>query len=203
MVGSSSTWGPRVRSDQGKSWELAHCCTIACDCLHLMIFNYLLVLRSTPIFLFPLDCHLHANSTSTSTIGSTNGTSTISTSPTCPPSSSISSQSPHHCSLQTPFTTTHGGSTSRAAAHRDGTRPSACSSTAGHRDPAATPYVAHPISSPTLFRPPPLPYAHRQHRAYPVRPRVARWASRSPYARRRTRDRSSPQCLPTFPGQSS
>ena len=81
-----------------------------------------LVLRSTPIFLFPLNCHLYASTTSTSTIGSTSGTST-STSPTCPSSNSTSSQSPHHHSLQTPFTTTHGGSTSRAAARRDGTRP--------------------------------------------------------------------------------
>ena len=161
-----------------------------------------IVLRSTPIFLFPLNCHLYASSTSTSTIGSTSGTST-STSSACPLSSSTSSPSPHHRPLQTSFATTHGGPTSRAAAHRDGTRPSACSSTAGHRNPAATPCVARPISNPALLRPPPLPYAHRRHRAHLVRPRVARRASRSPYARRRTRDRSSPQCLPAFPGQPS
>ena len=74
-----------------------------------------IMLRSTPIFLFPLNCHLHANNTST--------TSSASTSPACPSSSSTSPQSPHHRSLQTSFTTTHGGSTSRAAARRDGTRP--------------------------------------------------------------------------------
>ena len=77
------------------------------------------LLRSTPIFLFPLNSHLYASSTSTCSSTSTD----TSTSSACPLSSSTSSQSPHHQSLQTSFTTTHGGPTSRAAAHRDGTRP--------------------------------------------------------------------------------
>ena len=81
-----------------------------------LIKDYLL--RSTPIFLFPLNCHLYTSSTSTCTIGSTSTSS-----PACLSSSSTSSQSPHHRSLQTSFATTYGGSTSRAAARRDGTRP--------------------------------------------------------------------------------
>ena len=85
------------------------------------------LLRSTPIFLFPLYSHLHASSTSTCTIGSTStstiGSTNTSTPSACLSSSNTSSQLPHHHSLQTSFTTTHGGSTSRAAARRDGTRP--------------------------------------------------------------------------------
>ena len=38
-VVNTSTWGPRVRSDRGKSWEPAHRCTIACDCLCLVTFH--------------------------------------------------------------------------------------------------------------------------------------------------------------------
>ena len=40
-VVSTGTWGPRVRSDRGKSWEPAHHCTIACDCLCLVTFHCL------------------------------------------------------------------------------------------------------------------------------------------------------------------
>ena len=40
-VVSTGTWGPRVRSDRGKSWEPAHHCTITCDCLCLVIFHCL------------------------------------------------------------------------------------------------------------------------------------------------------------------
>ena len=39
MAVSTSTWGPRVRSDRGKSWEPAHCCTVTCDCSCLVIFR--------------------------------------------------------------------------------------------------------------------------------------------------------------------
>ena len=42
MVVVTGTWGPRVRSDRGKSWEPAHCCTITCDCCCLVMFRYLL-----------------------------------------------------------------------------------------------------------------------------------------------------------------
>ena len=41
-VVSSGTWGPRVRSDRGKSWEPAHHCTITCNCLCLVTFYHLL-----------------------------------------------------------------------------------------------------------------------------------------------------------------
>ena len=37
----SGTWGPRVRSDRGKSWEPAHRCTITCDCCCLVTFHCL------------------------------------------------------------------------------------------------------------------------------------------------------------------
>ena len=40
-VVSTGTWGPRVWSDRGKSWEPAHRCTIACDCLRLVTFHCL------------------------------------------------------------------------------------------------------------------------------------------------------------------
>ena len=43
MVVSTSTWGLRVWSDQGKSWEPAHCYTITCDCWCLVIFHTFLV----------------------------------------------------------------------------------------------------------------------------------------------------------------
>ena len=39
---STGTWGPRVRSDRGKSWEPAHRCTLTCDCLRLVTFRCLL-----------------------------------------------------------------------------------------------------------------------------------------------------------------
>ena len=83
------------------------------------------LLRSTPIFLFPLNRHLYTSSTSTCTIDSTRtSTSTPSTFPACSPSnSSTSSQSLRPHSPQTSFATTHGGPTSRAAARRDRTRP--------------------------------------------------------------------------------
>ena len=41
-VVNAGTWGPRVRSDRGKSWEPAHRCTIACDCSCLVTFRCLL-----------------------------------------------------------------------------------------------------------------------------------------------------------------
>ena len=81
------------------------------------------LLRSTPIFLFPLNCHLHTSSTRANTSSTSSASTNTSTSPACPSSSSTSSQSPHHRSPQTSFATTHGGSTSRATAHGDGTRP--------------------------------------------------------------------------------
>ena len=41
-VVSTGTWGPRVRSDWGKSWEPAYRCTITCDCCCLVTFHCLL-----------------------------------------------------------------------------------------------------------------------------------------------------------------
>ena len=41
-VVDAGTWGPRVRSDRGKSWEPAHRCTITCDYRSLVIFHRLL-----------------------------------------------------------------------------------------------------------------------------------------------------------------